>query len=205
MARRPVVIAPAAVGPAAAAPARCRGLRGRRARRRALLAAREQARRTRARPRRPAHRTQSCAAYRSPLRGHSAPGVAAAAKRREPLQSSAPCWRNRGSARDARVRRARSPPPIARSRQRRRRPRSPPCSALFAASGCAALIYQVVWFEQLSLAIGSSALSLGVLLATFMGGLGVGSLLASRGMRSRYVAAAPLRARRARDRRARAS
>jgi spermidine synthase len=52
--------------------------------------------------------------------------------------------------------------------------------ALFAASGAAALIYQVVWFQQLSLAIGSSALSLGVLLATFMGGLGVGSVLASR-------------------------
>jgi spermidine synthase len=61
---------------------------------------------------------------------------------------------------------------------------------LFAASGCAALIYQVVWFEQLSLAIGSSAVSLGVLLATFLGGLGLGSLLASRGARSRY---APLR------------
>jgi spermidine synthase len=52
--------------------------------------------------------------------------------------------------------------------------------ALFGASGCAALIYQVVWLEQLSLAIGSSALSLGVLLATFMGGLGAGSFLASR-------------------------
>lgn len=52
--------------------------------------------------------------------------------------------------------------------------------ALFAASGCAALIYQVVWFERLSLAIGSSALSLGVLLATFMGGLCLGSVLASR-------------------------
>ncbi|HEY3517412.1 MAG TPA: fused MFS/spermidine synthase [Gammaproteobacteria bacterium] len=52
--------------------------------------------------------------------------------------------------------------------------------ALFAASGCAALIYQVVWLERLALAIGSSAPSLGVVLATFMGGLGVGSLLASR-------------------------
>lgn len=65
--------------------------------------------------------------------------------------------------------------------------RSAPTSAtlgtllgLFVASGCAALIYQVVWFERLSLAIGSSALSLGVLLATFMGGLSLGSLLASR-------------------------
>lgn len=60
---------------------------------------------------------------------------------------------------------------------------------LFCTSGCAALIYQVVWLEQLSLAIGSSALSLGVLLATFMGGLGLGSVLASRGTAS----SAPLR------------
>jgi spermidine synthase len=52
--------------------------------------------------------------------------------------------------------------------------------ALFAASGCAALIYQVVWFHQLTLAIGASALSLGVLLATFLGGLGLGSALAHR-------------------------
>ncbi len=51
---------------------------------------------------------------------------------------------------------------------------------LFAASGCAALIYQVVWLERLSLAIGSSAMSLGVVLATFMGGLCMGGLLASR-------------------------
>jgi spermidine synthase len=57
--------------------------------------------------------------------------------------------------------------------------------ALFAASGCAALIYQVVWLEQLTLAIGSSAVSLGVLLATFLGGLGLGSLLASRAASSR--------------------
>jgi spermidine synthase len=56
--------------------------------------------------------------------------------------------------------------------------------ALFGASGCAALIYQIVWLERLSLAIGSSALSLGVLLATFMGGLGLGSLLATRGAAS---------------------
>ena len=55
---------------------------------------------------------------------------------------------------------------------------------MFGASGCAALIYQIVWLEQLSLAIGSSALSLGVLLATFMGGLGLGSLLATRAARA---------------------
>jgi spermidine synthase len=52
--------------------------------------------------------------------------------------------------------------------------------ASFAASGCAALVYQVVWLEQLGLALGSSAVSLGVLLATFLGGLGAGSLLATR-------------------------
>src|SRR6185503_5878659 len=41
-------------------------------------------------------------------------------------------------------------------------------------------IYQIVWLEQLALALGSSAASLGVLLATFLGGLGAGSLLATR-------------------------
>ena len=46
---------------------------------------------------------------------------------------------------------------------------------LFAVSGCAALIYQLVWLEQLTLVIGSSAISLGVLLATFLGGLGLGA------------------------------
>ena len=52
--------------------------------------------------------------------------------------------------------------------------------ALFAASGCAALIYQVVWFQLLSFAIGASALSLGVLLPTYLGGLCIGSLLLPR-------------------------
>jgi spermidine synthase len=46
---------------------------------------------------------------------------------------------------------------------------------LFFASGCAALIYEVVWYQLLALAIGSSAISLGILLATFMGGLCLGS------------------------------
>jgi spermidine synthase len=48
--------------------------------------------------------------------------------------------------------------------------------ALFAASGCAALIYEIVWYQLLQLAIGSTAMSLGILLATFMGGLCLGSL-----------------------------
>lgn len=45
------------------------------------------------------------------------------------------------------------------------------------ASGCAALIYEVVWFRLLELVIGASAVSLGVVLATFMSGLCLGSLL----------------------------
>jgi spermidine synthase len=47
---------------------------------------------------------------------------------------------------------------------------------LFAGSGCSALIYEIVWYQLLQLAIGSTAVSLGVLLATFMGGLCIGSL-----------------------------
>jgi len=52
--------------------------------------------------------------------------------------------------------------------------------ALFVGSGCAALIYEVVWFQLLQLVIGSSALSLGVLLGTYMGGMCLGSLALSR-------------------------
>ena len=48
--------------------------------------------------------------------------------------------------------------------------------ALFVGSGCAALIYEIVWFQLLQLVIGSSAVSLGVLLGTFMGGMCLGSL-----------------------------
>src|SRR6266403_2017754 len=47
---------------------------------------------------------------------------------------------------------------------------------LFAGSGCAALIYEIVWLQLLQLVIGSSAVSLGVLLGTFMGGMCLGSL-----------------------------
>ena len=48
---------------------------------------------------------------------------------------------------------------------------------LFLGSGCAALIYEVVWFQLLELVIGSSTVSLGILLGTFMGGMCLGSLL----------------------------
>jgi spermidine synthase len=47
---------------------------------------------------------------------------------------------------------------------------------LFIGSGCAALIYEIVWFQLLQLVIGSSAISLGILLGTFMGGMCLGSL-----------------------------
>ncbi len=46
---------------------------------------------------------------------------------------------------------------------------------LLAGSGCAALIYEIVWFQLLQLVIGSSAISLGLLLAAYMGGLCFGS------------------------------
>jgi spermidine synthase len=51
---------------------------------------------------------------------------------------------------------------------------------LFVGSGCAALIYEVVWLQLLQLVIGSTAVSLGVLLGTFMGGMCAGSLLLPR-------------------------
>ena len=51
---------------------------------------------------------------------------------------------------------------------------------LFVGSGCAALIYEIVWFQLIELVIGSSAVSLGVLLGTFMGGMCLGSLYLSR-------------------------
>jgi len=59
-------------------------------------------------------------------------------------------------------------------------PRLPLILVLFAASGGTALIYEVVWYQLLQLAIGASAVSLGILLATFMGGLCLGSWLAQR-------------------------
>jgi len=48
---------------------------------------------------------------------------------------------------------------------------------MFLASGLAALIYEVVWFQLLELVIGSSAFSLALLLSVYMGGLFLGSLL----------------------------
>ena len=51
---------------------------------------------------------------------------------------------------------------------------------LFIGSGAAALIYEVVWQQLLQLVIGSSTVSLGVLLGTYMGGMCLGSLFGPR-------------------------
>ncbi len=51
---------------------------------------------------------------------------------------------------------------------------------LLAGSGCAALIYEIVWLQLLQLVIGSSAVSLAVLLGTYMGGMCLGSLVLPR-------------------------
>ncbi len=61
-----------------------------------------------------------------------------------------------------------------------------PWLLLFAGSGCAALIYEIVWFQLLQLVIGSSAVSLGLLLAAYMGGLCLGSAALPRLVSSRH-------------------
>jgi len=60
-----------------------------------------------------------------------------------------------------------------------------PWLLLFAGSGCAALIYEIVWFQLLQLVIGSSAISLGLLLAAYLGGLCLGSALLPRWVSAR--------------------
>jgi hypothetical protein len=51
---------------------------------------------------------------------------------------------------------------------------------LFFGSGCAALVYEIVWLQMLQLFIGSSAVSLGVLVGTYMGGMCLGSVVLPR-------------------------
>jgi len=65
-------------------------------------------------------------------------------------------------------------------------PLSPLLLILFVGSGCAALIYEIVWFQLLQLAIGSSAVSLGALLGTFMGGMCLGSILLPKKISTRH-------------------
>jgi len=57
---------------------------------------------------------------------------------------------------------------------------------LFFGSGCAALIYEVVWLQLLQLVIGLTTVSLGLLLGTFMGGMCLGSLLLPRLLSARH-------------------
>ncbi|RKY16340.1 MAG: hypothetical protein DRQ55_18190 [Planctomycetota bacterium] len=62
--------------------------------------------------------------------------------------------------------------------------RLPPAGvALLAGSGCAALIYQVVWVRLLRLSMGSTSASMSTVLAAFFGGLALGSWLAGRASR----------------------
>src|ERR1051325_1876467 len=62
---------------------------------------------------------------------------------------------------------------------------------LFVGSGCAALVYEIVWFQLLQLVIGLTNVSLGLLLGIFMGGMCLGSLLLPRLSSARFH---PLRA-----------
>ena len=62
----------------------------------------------------------------------------------------------------------------------------PALLVLFIGSGCAALIYEVVWLQLLQLSVGSSAVSLGILLGVFMGGMCLGSLLLPRIVGARH-------------------
>src|SRR5438874_2494510 len=64
-------------------------------------------------------------------------------------------------------------------------PRLPLLLVLFIGSGCSALMYEIVWSQVLELVIGASAISLGVLLGTFMGGMCLGSLLFPRWISAR--------------------
>jgi spermidine synthase len=51
---------------------------------------------------------------------------------------------------------------------------------LFFLSGTAALIYELVWFHLVTLIVGASSLSIAALLASFMGGMALGSALLPR-------------------------
>ena len=51
---------------------------------------------------------------------------------------------------------------------------------IFGASGCAALIYEMVWFHLVQLVVGASSISVAVLLCSFMGGMALGSWLIPR-------------------------
>ena len=72
------------------------------------------------------------------------------------------------------------PPTLTVSAAPATRPFLPLLILLFVGSGCAALIYEVVWLQMMGLIIGSSTISIGLLLGIYMGGMCAGSLLLSR-------------------------
>ena len=74
------------------------------------------------------------------------------------------------------------------SRQRRQRRDQwlPCCCCCLSAAAAAALIYEIVWFQMLELYVGSSSVSIGVLLGTFMGGMCLGSFLLPRFISPRH-------------------
>ena len=55
-----------------------------------------------------------------------------------------------------------------------------PLSVVFFLSGCAALLFETLWFRQAGLMLGNSVWASAVVLASFMGGLGLGNALAAR-------------------------
>ncbi len=63
---------------------------------------------------------------------------------------------------------------------------------LFFFSGCAALIYETVWFYLVQLVVGASSISVAVLLCAFMGGMAIGSWLLTR-LTPRGLASLPRR------------
>jgi spermidine synthase len=87
---------------------------------------------------------------------------------------------------DTDVSEARPAPPAASASARQDSSWLPALLVLFIGSGCAALIYEVVWFQLLQLSVGSSAVSLGILLGIFMAGMCLGSLLLPRVVSARH-------------------
>jgi spermidine synthase len=61
--------------------------------------------------------------------------------------------------------------------------------ALFFLSGIAGLVYQVLWLRRLSLVFGVTVYAASTVLAAFMAGLAIGSLLAGRILRGRQLSA----------------
>ena len=66
-----------------------------------------------------------------------------------------------------------------------RTPAPAPLLAASVLSGAAALVYQVLWARELSLALGSTTGAIATVLAAFMAGLGLGSALAARALTRR--------------------